>query len=75
MAQIQAFIRDNLGEPYLTPDAIAAAHHISPRYLHKLFQQHGHTVAGRLRERRPLGVHQPRPLQPGLPRRVRMRPS
>ncbi|WP_329379959.1 helix-turn-helix domain-containing protein [Streptomyces sp. NBC_01716] len=52
MARIHAFIRDNLGDARLTPDTIAAAHHISLRYLHKLFQQDGHTVAGWVRERR-----------------------
>jgi AraC-like DNA-binding protein len=52
MAQIHAFIRENLGDPGLTPHAIAAAHYISPRYLHKLFQQDGRTVAGWVRERR-----------------------
>ncbi|MET8883833.1 helix-turn-helix domain-containing protein [Streptomyces rubiginosohelvolus] len=52
MARIHAFIRDNLGDTRLTPAAIAAAHHISLRYLHKLFQQEGHTVAGWVRERR-----------------------
>ncbi|MDG4830694.1 helix-turn-helix domain-containing protein [Solwaraspora sp. WMMD1047] len=52
MAQIHAFVRENLGDPRLTPDAIAAAHHISLRYLHKLFQQDGRTVAGWVRERR-----------------------
>ncbi|MFG1997903.1 helix-turn-helix domain-containing protein [Spirillospora sp. NPDC048911] len=52
MAQIHAFIRDNLGDASLTPDAIAAAHHISVRYLQKLFQQDGHTVSGWIRERR-----------------------
>lgn len=52
MAQIHAFIRNNLGDPNLTPDAIAATHHISLRYLHKLFQQEGRTVAGWIRERR-----------------------
>ncbi|MBB5781087.1 helix-turn-helix domain-containing protein [Nonomuraea jabiensis] len=51
-AQIHAFIQNHLGDPHLTPDAIAAAHHISLRYLHKLFQQEGHTVAGWIRERR-----------------------
>ncbi len=50
--QIFAFIRQNLGDPKLTPDVIAAAHHISLRYLHKLFQEEGHTVAGWVRERR-----------------------
>jgi AraC-like DNA-binding protein len=52
VARILAFVRDNLGDPRLTPDAIAAAHHISLRYLHKLFHQEGHTVAGYIRERR-----------------------
>lgn len=52
MAQIHAFVRENLGDPCLSPAAIAAAHHISLRYLHKLFQQDGHTVAGWIRERR-----------------------
>ncbi|NGO08728.1 helix-turn-helix domain-containing protein [Streptomyces sp. HC44] len=52
MAQIHAFIRDNLGDPRLNPDAIAAAHHISLRYLRKLFQQDGRTVVGWIRERR-----------------------
>lgn len=52
MARIHAFIRDNLGDTRLTPETIAAAHHISRRYLHKLFQEDGHTVAGWVRERR-----------------------
>ncbi|WP_103955655.1 helix-turn-helix domain-containing protein [Nonomuraea solani] len=52
LAQVHAFIRDNLGDAHLTPGAIAAAHHISLRYLHKLFHQEGHTVAGWIRERR-----------------------
>ncbi|MCG5218651.1 helix-turn-helix domain-containing protein [Streptosporangium soli] len=52
MAQIHAFIRDNLSDAHLTPATIAAAHHISLRYLHKLFHQEGHTVAGWIREHR-----------------------
>lgn len=52
MPQIHAFIQDNLGDANLAPDAIAAAHHVSLRYLHKLFHQDGHTVAGWVRERR-----------------------
>jgi AraC-like DNA-binding protein len=52
MAQIHAFIRQNLGDAHLTPDMIAAAHHISLRYLHSLFHQDGHTVAGWIRQRR-----------------------
>jgi AraC-like DNA-binding protein len=52
MAEIHAFIGANLGDADLTPDTIAAAHHISLRYLHKLFQEEGHTVAGWIRQRR-----------------------
>ncbi|MCK2242916.1 MULTISPECIES: helix-turn-helix domain-containing protein [unclassified Crossiella] len=49
---VRAFIRANLADPELDPAAIAAAHHISVRYLHRLFQQEGQTVAGWIRERR-----------------------
>jgi AraC-like DNA-binding protein len=52
LARIQAFVWEHLGDAHLTPDAIAAAHHISLRYLHKLFQQDGDTVAGWVRARR-----------------------
>jgi len=52
MARIDAFIRDNLGDPGLSPGAIAAAHHISLRYLYKVFRQDGRTVAGHIRHRR-----------------------
>ncbi|WP_406117948.1 helix-turn-helix transcriptional regulator [Streptomyces sp. NBC_00989] len=53
MAQIHAFVQDHLGKADLTPDTIAAAHHTSLRYLHKLFQQEeGHTVACWIRSRR-----------------------
>ncbi|GAA2208866.1 helix-turn-helix domain-containing protein [Nonomuraea monospora] len=52
VAQIDAFVQNHLGDPRLTPDVIAAAHHISLRHLYKLFQQEGRTVAGHIRERR-----------------------
>ncbi|MGI5204744.1 helix-turn-helix domain-containing protein [Spirillospora sp. CA-108201] len=52
MAQIHAFIQANLGDAHLTPGVIAAAHHISLRYLHQLFHEEGHTVAGWIRGRR-----------------------
>ncbi|TDC71805.1 helix-turn-helix domain-containing protein [Actinomadura sp. GC306] len=52
MAEIRTFIQKNLGDDHLTPETIAAAHHISLRYLHRLFQENGHTVAGWVRERR-----------------------
>lgn len=52
MGRIHAFIGKNLGDAGLSPSVIAAAHHISLRYLQKLFQQEGHTVAGWIRRRR-----------------------
>jgi AraC-like DNA-binding protein len=52
ITRIHAFIEKNLGDTDLTPSTIATAHHISVRYLHKLFQQNGHAVAGWIRERR-----------------------
>jgi AraC-like DNA-binding protein len=51
-AQIHDFIHRHLGDPGLTPDAIAAAHQISIRYLYKLFEHQGLTVAGWIRQRR-----------------------
>lgn len=50
LARVHAFIQANLADPQLTPDAIAAAHHISLRYLHKLFREQGHTVSGWIRQ-------------------------
>ncbi|MFE4802066.1 helix-turn-helix domain-containing protein [Streptomyces sp. NPDC056708] len=51
-AQINAYITTHLHNPGLTPSAIAAAHHISTRYLHRIFQQHGITVSDLLRQQR-----------------------
>ena len=50
--RIHAFIQEHLGDPELSPAAIAAANHISLRLLHKLFQEQGQTVAGWIRARR-----------------------
>jgi AraC-like DNA-binding protein len=50
--RVHAFIESHLGEPELTPAAVAAAHHISLRYLHKLFEPEPHGVAGLIRQRR-----------------------
>ncbi|MGY6019001.1 helix-turn-helix domain-containing protein [Streptomyces spinosirectus] len=49
---IKAFIRRRLGDPELTPDRIAAAHHISRSYLYRLFQAEGTTVGAYIREQR-----------------------
>ncbi|MFD8280525.1 helix-turn-helix domain-containing protein [Streptomyces solisilvae] len=50
--RIQAFIRDHLHDPGLTPTAIAAAHHISTSHLHRLFQDRETTVSGWIRQLR-----------------------
>jgi AraC-like DNA-binding protein len=50
--RIHAFIEQRLGDPELSPSAIAEAHYISLRYLHKLFEAQDVTVAGWVRRRR-----------------------
>jgi AraC-like DNA-binding protein len=52
LTTVQAFIQQHLGDPQLSPAAIAAAHHISLRALHQLFHDEGLTVAGWIRGRR-----------------------
>jgi AraC-like DNA-binding protein len=50
--QIKSFIRSRLGEPGLTPMAVAAAHHMSLRALQYLFREDGGTVGEFIREQR-----------------------
>jgi AraC-like DNA-binding protein len=52
LTTVQAFIHEHLGDPGLTPSAVAAAHHMSLRSLHQLFHDQGITVAGYIRQRR-----------------------
>ena len=52
LQRIYSFIEERLGDPDLSPGYIAAAHHISVRYLHKLFETEQATVAGWIRQRR-----------------------
>jgi AraC-like DNA-binding protein len=52
LARIKSYIEDQLTNPDLGPAAIAAAHHISPRYLRKLFEAEGDSVARWVRTRR-----------------------
>jgi AraC-like DNA-binding protein len=52
LAQVKAHIERNLGDPALGPATIAAAHFISPRYLHRLFQAEGCTVSEWIRRAR-----------------------
>ncbi|GGY88499.1 helix-turn-helix domain-containing protein [Streptomyces avidinii] len=50
--QIHAFIEHNLGDPELTPAAVAARHSISLRSLHQLFHGQAEGVHARIRRRR-----------------------
>jgi AraC-like DNA-binding protein len=52
LARIHGFIEARLADPELTPSVIAAAHHISLRYLHRLFETNDSGVAGMIRQRR-----------------------
>lgn len=52
LSRIRAFIEEHLMDPDLSPESIARAHHISVRYLHKLFQNDGTTVSQWVRRRR-----------------------
>jgi AraC-like DNA-binding protein len=49
---IRSFILRNFQDSRLTPQTVAAAHHLSTRHLHRLFQQEGVTVAALIRHRR-----------------------
>lgn len=51
-ARVEAFVDAHLGDPDLDPGAIAAAHHISLRTLHRLFQDGRTSVAELIRGRR-----------------------
>jgi AraC-like DNA-binding protein len=50
--RIKAYIDGRLDDPALGPESIAAAHFISVRYLHKLFEHEGASVSEWIRHRR-----------------------
>ncbi|QES11423.1 AraC family transcriptional regulator [Streptomyces venezuelae] len=52
LSRIHAHIEEHLRDPDLSPESIARAHHISVRYLQKLFQSDGTTVSQWVRQRR-----------------------
>jgi AraC-like DNA-binding protein len=52
LQRVHAYIEQHLGDPGLAPGTIAAAHHVSVRYLYKLFEAQGQGVAGHIRRRR-----------------------
>ncbi|MGW1728464.1 helix-turn-helix domain-containing protein [Streptomyces sp. NPDC002306] len=50
--RVTNFIQRHLSDPELSPRSIAAAHGISPSYLHRLFQGEQETVAALIRRQR-----------------------
>jgi AraC-like DNA-binding protein len=52
LRRIDAYIAEHLADPGLSPDAIARAHFVSTRQLHRLFAQQGTTVTQRIRAHR-----------------------
>ncbi|SCG47075.1 helix-turn-helix domain-containing protein [Micromonospora humi] len=48
-ARVTAFVRQHLADPDLTPATVAAAHHLSVRSLHRLFEGTGTTVGALIR--------------------------
>ncbi|MET7458282.1 helix-turn-helix domain-containing protein [Streptomyces sp. NPDC005574] len=52
LSRIRDFVELHLTDPDLSPESIALAHHISVRYLHKLFQGEDTTVGQWVRQRR-----------------------
>ncbi|WP_435053321.1 AraC family transcriptional regulator [Kitasatospora phosalacinea] len=59
LESVRLFVRHNLHDPELAPPVIAAAHHISLSYLHRLFAEHAHgeTVAAFIRRQRLARAH------------------
>lgn len=52
LLRARAYAEAHLGDPTLAPGDIAAAVHVSTRYLYRLFEDDGSTVSGWIRERR-----------------------
>ncbi|MFD7014131.1 helix-turn-helix domain-containing protein [Streptomyces sp. NPDC059928] len=52
LLRIRSFIGRHLADPDLTPEVIARAHHISVRYLHKIFEGQDTTVSRWIQSRR-----------------------
>ncbi|WP_181193311.1 helix-turn-helix domain-containing protein [Prauserella shujinwangii] len=52
LLRIHSFIEQHLGDPALTPSTLAAAHHVSLRQLHRLFEPENTTAAAWIRHRR-----------------------
>ncbi|MEV0682005.1 helix-turn-helix domain-containing protein [Actinosynnema sp. NPDC050436] len=57
LAQAEAFIQANLGDPGLTPAAVAAAHHVGLRTMQRLFRRQDRGLADWIRHRRLEACH------------------
>jgi AraC-like DNA-binding protein len=51
-SHVMAYIRSNLDDPRLSRSSIAAAHHLSPRTLDRLFAEEEFSVSGYIRQAR-----------------------
>ncbi|GAA2092376.1 helix-turn-helix domain-containing protein [Kitasatospora saccharophila] len=52
MLRVQAFVREQLADPDLSPALLAERYHVSLRYLQKTFQDHGTSPARWIRDER-----------------------
>lgn len=52
LLRARAYAEASLGDPLLSPADVAAATHVSKRYLHRLFEAEGVTVSAWIRRRR-----------------------
>jgi AraC-like DNA-binding protein len=52
LLSIERFVRQHLSDPELSPEIVAAAHHISISHLHRLFRTRETTVAAWIRRQR-----------------------
>ncbi|MEZ0094866.1 helix-turn-helix domain-containing protein [Streptacidiphilus sp. EB129] len=50
--RVRGYVNQHLTDPDLSPQTIAAHHHISIRYLHKLFEGEGTTISRWIQQRR-----------------------
>jgi AraC-like DNA-binding protein len=56
LLSVETFVREHLHDPNLSTRAVAAAHHISVSYLHRLFRTRDTTVTTLIRHQRLEGV-------------------
>lgn len=52
MRRVRAYVQQRLHDPELTPRSVAAAHHVSVSYLHRIFRDEDETVAAWIRGQR-----------------------